>query len=371
MTKSSALEAPGPTDSTDHRRSIPFQEWPVADQAAWLDAFRDEGILGDRGPAAHWSRGSRQSIQYGYASWLAFLDQHGLLTPAVPEDRVTKATVVDYAQALKARVSDTTLHSQLHHLYSAIRVMAPEGDWAWLKEMVAHFRRQIVIQTDKNCPPVDSARLYELGVRLMRQAETSEERQLPRSILYRDGLIIALLAARPVRRRTLASIEIGRQLKQVGHQWWLIFGPEDVKNKRPLEFQVPDDLVPYLETYLNEYRIAFPAVGHSNHLWLSSQDRPLTPGAIYQRVGHHTKEAFGESVPLHHFRHSAATSIARRDPEHVLEIAPILGHAHIDMAYRHYIRADMREAGKEHQAAVLNLRQSLAKKPRHAERSSR
>ena len=112
MTKYSALEAPGPTDSTDHRRSIPFQEWPVADQAAWLDAFRDEGILGDRGPAAHWSRGSRQSIQYGYASWLAFLDQHGLLTPAVPEDRATKDALakidfhMDFAPRMARRSRD-------------------------------------------------------------------------------------------------------------------------------------------------------------------------------------------------------------------------------------------------------------------------
>ena len=46
-----------------------------------------------------------------------------------------------------------------------------------------------------------SRELFALGIRLMAEAESSPSTPRQRAIDYRDGLMIALLAARPLRRR--------------------------------------------------------------------------------------------------------------------------------------------------------------------------
>ena len=53
--------------------------------------------------------------------------------------------------------------------------------------------------------------LYLLGASLMHRAD--DEVQLwprKRRVLYRDGLLISLLAARPIRRKNIAALRIGR-----------------------------------------------------------------------------------------------------------------------------------------------------------------
>ena len=75
---------------------------------------------------------------------------------------------------------------------------------------------------------------------------------------YRDGLMIALLAARPLRRRNFAMITIGQHLIRVGPDWRLLFAAADTKTGQPIETDLPDRLVPYLEHYLCAVRPAFP-----------------------------------------------------------------------------------------------------------------
>jgi hypothetical protein len=71
---------------------------------------------------------------------------------------------------------------------------------------------------------------------------------------YRDGLMIAMLASRPIRRRNFASIEIGRHLVRQGPEYWLRFAAVETKPNSPIEIPVPTVLTPYIERYLTYYR---------------------------------------------------------------------------------------------------------------------
>jgi site-specific recombinase XerD len=263
--------------------------------------------------------------------------------------------VANFVAHLETEVSAVTVKTQIKWLWDAIRVMAPDDDWDWLKTIV----RQVSYRTKQQTQPpvVDSQCLFNLGLDLMRSAEVDDStKEIVRATQYRDGLIIALLASRPLRRRTLASIHIGKQLKAIGGRWWLVFGPEDVKNRRALELPWPEALEAALQRYLARYRPCFDRADEIDALWVSQKGCALTADGIYQRISHLTREAFGEAVSPHRFRHAAASTISRHDPDHVMSITSVLGHASLDMAYRHYITAQGREASEAYQAILLNMR---------------
>src|SRR5262249_28781466 len=148
----------------------------------------------------------------------------------------------------------------------------PDRDWAWLKGVKARLERRV---QPRRAPHMDSGRLLDLGIRLMDGAiGVLPSRQA--LLDYRDGLIIAFLAFRPLRRRTFAVLTIGRQLRQIGTTWMIVLSPDDLKNHRDAEFTLPEMLVPYLARYLEEVRPIF--FGSSNHpgLWPSAKGRPMS-----------------------------------------------------------------------------------------------
>jgi integrase/recombinase XerD len=99
-----------------------------------------------------------------------------------------------------------------------------------------------------------------LGRRMMTSAKQetgwSERR---RAVHYRDGLIIALRAYRPLRLKNFASIVLGVHVVQQGGGWWLKFPTSRMKAKRPYEVAFPAALVPELEHYLAIHRTTFLA----------------------------------------------------------------------------------------------------------------
>ena len=72
--------------------------------------------------------------------------------------------------------------------------------------------------------------------------------------LVRNGLMIALLAARPIRIRNLRSIAIGENLIRANARYYLVFQAHETKTRKPLEFEVPDELSSCIATYIATYR---------------------------------------------------------------------------------------------------------------------
>lgn len=338
-------------------KCIVLADWPRADQVAWQWAIQDGSVLDDRGPAAHWSAASRFGAQQGYGRWLAFLrDHHEVGVGDTGIDALDACGFAAFVTQLESELAPATVVTQVKWLSDAVRVMYPEREWSWLRSLTTQVSRRHRNGTRRRPPAVDSGRLLEVGLGLTRDAElNTTELDLTRAIRFRDGLMIALLASRPLRRRTLAAIHIDRQLQRIADRWWLLFGPEDTKSRRPLEFSWPQVLEPVLEQYLNHYRGGFPGADGSRALWLSAHGGALTAGTIQQRVSKATCDALGYPVPPHQFRHAVATTISRQDPEHVMTIAPILGHAGLNTAYGHYIQAGSREASRAYQAVIDRL----------------
>jgi integrase/recombinase XerD len=346
------------------RISIPISEWPIADRAAWLAANRSGSPFEPGGLAADWSEASRNKNRYGYGRWLAWLDERGDFDPAMhPGTRVTRDRVRAYLSILQATLSPFSTCSALAELGHALRVMAPNEDWGWISRAACRLQAQATSVRDKASRLQSPIKLIALGAKLMSLANSPVGAPTATQARdYRDGLLIAFLAYRPIRAKNLTGITCGEQLAYRDSSWSLEFSATETKANRPLEFQFPVDLVPDLEHYLKVIRPVLLKGGRrkteatTDRLWISQVGTPMASRSIAGRVRSLTKAAFGAPICPHLFRDCVATWIAVFDPANVMIITSILAHATFETAERYYIQARGLESVQRYQTAIETRR---------------
>lgn len=289
---------------------------------------------------------------------------NGLLDAQVlPLDRIIPAHVRDYIDALGTQAASTTV---MHHILNLLRLAQaaePTRDWHWLRSIQNRLNARATSARDKG-PRLRSARdLFDLGIHLMdTAADASLRYSLDAPIAqYRDGLIISLLAARPIRLKNLAAMVIDQHLIKVDDVYWLRFDASEVKNGTPIEAPLPAVLTPYIGSYLTECRPRLLAFRSSDRIWISARGHAMPAKSLYWRISRRTEAAFGVAISPHLFRDCAATSIAIEDPEHVRITAQILGHTTLTTSQKYYNQAHMLDAGRAVQASIVDLRRRLLK----------
>ena len=115
-------------------KALAITDWPLPDQLAWQEALTDGDLFERSRPAARWAQSSRTHTAWVYGRWLGHLSHHELLNDEAPGKRVTPSQVTVYVEELQETVCGLTVATYVARLYDAIRVMAPDGDWTWLKE---------------------------------------------------------------------------------------------------------------------------------------------------------------------------------------------------------------------------------------------
>lgn len=350
------------------RRVMKVAAWPKADQLAWAAAITPGDVIEPGGAGATWAPKTRTTVEKCYGRWLAWLERNGLLDAGAPAARVTPEAVGRYIADLRALNASYTVLSRIRNLGFAMKVMAPEQNWDWLQKIVTRLQRCAGAAKDKRVLIHPSEDLFALGLSLMDKADGPDGgSHYQRANDFRDGLLIALLAARPVRRDNLASIEIGRHLVRHAGGYALQFDGAETKNRRPIDVPIPVALVPHVERYLSHYRpFLTRPTGHwrgkralnspGNRLWISSYGTAMSQGAIYDRVTKLTEARFGRALSPHLFRDCAATSIAIEDPAHVQMTPNMLGHASLATSEKHYNHARSLQATRSLQQRILVLR---------------
>jgi len=349
------------------RRPLPLDAWPLPDRAAWAAALAPGDVLDPGGLAAGWRPHSKRNAVQGWGHFLAWLTRTGQLTSdAGLSQRVTPERLIGYVAALRARGNaPTTILSRLNTLDLFLRAVDPGADRGPLRRLLGRLRAEAegVGHHDKRGRLQASHDLFALGCRRMAQAEAGDLTPRRRAVAYRDGLVIALLAARPLRLRNLAALELDRHLVRAGEGWRLVIPGAETKTGRPLELPFPSALVPALERYLAVHRpVLAVAQGRRGQgqagaaLWLSAAGGPLSAGTLAFHVTELTRAAFGRSVSPHLFRDCAATSLALEDPTHVRLAAQVLGHAAFATTEKHYNLARSQEAATSWHQTLDGLR---------------
>jgi integrase len=354
------------TRQNNHRRytCLKVHAWPEKDRVAWLSATSSGDILEDGGRGAHWADGTRRKYAESYGIWLGFLEKQERLDPAVgPADRVQPEWVRRYLSDLEVDCAPRKIVMRIEELLVVLSAMRLDRDWGWLRVLVGNLRAKYPNQGLRPTPLLSAREVYAWGCREMRIADASTDlRPRRRAGRYRDGLMLALLIARPVRRRNFVSIEIGKHLILETDAFFLVFEAAETKTKRPLEYPVPSKLVGPLANYMEQYRPVLLNGSSSTRLWITERGKPYTARGFSEKVWQVTRRAFGQPMRPHVFRHIAATSIATEDPEHARIIAEILGHTTLGTADKHYNRARQIDAGCLYQKSLLNLRKHLERR---------
>ena len=173
---------------------------------------------------------------------------------------------------------------------------------------------------------------------------------------------LRLLAACPIRVANLESIEIGRHLIQDTNGFRLVFPGVEVKNRRPLDFPLPDKLDEPISRYLSlcrPYLLGYR--GRRRHedpgqaLWISKYGTALKRVTIWSLISRRTRARFGSSIYPQLFRDCAATSIAIELPDQVGIIQPVLGHNNPATGQKHYNQARSIDAARRFQSTIETL----------------
>jgi integrase len=158
-----------------------------------------------------------------------------------------------------------------------------------------------------------------------------------RACHFRDTLLVALLAANPLRLRQFCIMEFDKHLvRQEDGSWWLKFKKGEFKNRRAIKgdyrVRVARDVWPLIERYRTEFRPILAGADVCNYVFrprpgkARSKDskkikafnsKPMSPAAIHNAVA----DATYCYIPIcpgfgpHGFRHIVATDIIKRDPK--------------------------------------------------------
>lgn len=331
------------------RTTRQYSKWPTVDKDLWKAAFASGAdLFDDGGPGSHLSTRTVLQLRYTYGKFLHFLSaEHGDLLKRSPAERVDATIIEEFVEWQPVTCGGVTISIYLYHLWLAFRNLYPKVDWSWLLRISRRIKARAKSRPERH-HLVTSEILYDVGIKLMDDALRSGRPATSWRVqtAFRDGLIIALLALIPLRRRTLAALRIGKHLVKCGEHWVLDIPPADVKTKQPLDYPISPELSHRIDTYVDQIRSKTAGARTHDYLWASGRGRPMGEGVINNAVRRRTRKALGFPVNLHRFRRAAATLWSIQDPANVRGSKDLLGHASFATTEKYYVMSQSRLAGR-------------------------
>jgi integrase/recombinase XerD len=234
---------------------------------------------------------------------------------AKPAERVNEHRLRDYIEELQHQVAPITLRNRMTYLHEALRVMVSDVEFPLLQRARYRLKARARPVRNKRKQMVPLPDLFRLGLRLISDAESgSVKRIVWRASLYRDGLMILILASRPIRRRNIAAMRLERNLVRRGDSYVLLFNEAQMKNGRPFEQPLGTALTPFVEGYLGYHRPHLLGSSQSDAVWISWRSIPMSDFCVYASIIARTKAAFSFGIPPHLFRHSVVTTLSEELP---------------------------------------------------------
>lgn len=351
---------------------LPVTAWPALDRKLWMQALEKAGLLDEPRPAADWVPITQEAVAKSYGRWLRWLTAKGQLDPHLPPaQRVSFERIQAYVGELQARNAPNTVHMRVLHLGRMLEVMVPGSRPDWFGRVLRKLRDARQPARDDRARQVPIAELLTLGFDLLARAEQqSQAKPHLNALLYRDGLILLILCACPLRARSLAALRIGSRLERRGSEWWVVLPRADTKTHRPLALPLPAALSQPIEQYLARWRplllsrqtaYGTAAVVDGGHLWLGKSGHGLKAKQFHEILARVTRRELGRAVNPHLIRKIAATELAIRDPAHIGVAQRLLDHASPATTEEYYDLARSIDAARRVHQTLRALRQVAVK----------
>ena len=347
------------------RACAPVELWPEGDQAIWMAAITPTSILDDAGgELSNLAPISQTKTAKGWGRFITYLRLHDadcLQEP--PGARTTIRRVKAYVRHLQELGnSSATILCRLQELGDALKILAPDDSFAFINRIASQIRANYRPAREKH-DRVMADEVASLAYKHMEEAVAFDS-ATDAAVKYRDGLILLLLVHLPLRRKNFTELTIGESLVHRQGQWFISLTPAQTKTHAHFEAALHPGLVSWLETYLAQHRSVLLARDGrwkndpGERLWISKHGSALTQMALYDRVTHLTREAFGISISPHRFRDMAASTIASHAPEHIHAAAPLLGHTTLRTTEKYYRQARAQEGQKRYAKTILEIRET-------------
>jgi hypothetical protein len=201
-------------------KCAPINDWPERDRKSMIAPLQPGSILDNPGALSHLRAPSVRLLRYSYGCWFRYLLSQNLLDPDRScIDLLSPDLLREYVAMLRNNFASITVANSVDQLGQLACVFQPESNWDFMQKVVKRLRRSAQPLKDINtrCPP--SIKLYELGLKLIENAESRRNRGR-QAKAFRGGLIISFLAARPLRLRNLAMISLDKHLRLRGGTYW-------------------------------------------------------------------------------------------------------------------------------------------------------
>ena len=322
-------------------------DWPAWDRERWLVATGPVDILAPGAPLVSWRPATVKHVAKAYGRWLQWLNDQGKLTEASrPSERVTEASLAAFVADIKsAGCVSISVVSYLNGLAMALDRLEPSIDHAWIWDAMRLQNRQARPSRRKWERVVSSKELFEFGMELLDMPLLGDP--IRDTVRMRDGLIIALLAACPLRVKNLQMMDIGTHLIRIGKEYQVTFEKDEMKKSRYNTWALPIELTPVLEDYLNQYRPFLLGLARATEtvveagrgLWISRFGTRMAQGTLTVMTKQRTDTKFGKKVNVHLFRDCAATTIAWDNPDNPGIAMEVLGHSSPTASERSYNHA--------------------------------
>jgi integrase len=326
------------TSSKVERQTLRIVEWPEADRQAWEEACRPSVRLKKGGLASHLAQVSQDDIARRYGRYLGFLKRTGRLDLNAPAaGQVTSKNIGAYMVDFEGKISSVTAWNCIYKLRRAAQLLSPATDFTWLIEIEKDLELLQEPRSKLN-RFVYTEQIVKAGLTLILEAKDFTEAPVKRARAVRNGLMLALLAANPTRRKNFGSLEIGKTFRKIEGQWWICISARATKTKqRAEERPVAVWLTPYIELYLEEARPILLSLSQkeTNRLWVSSGG-PMSARDVGKVITQVTKQTLGVAISPHLFRTATTASDAQSDMPYFA--SALLGHSHPRIADEHYKR---------------------------------
>lgn len=322
---------------------LPRRDWPEQDRALFEAGRQGGDILEGAAYADGLRPTTLRNSTRGYGRFLAVLRDRNPDSLALPvADRITPARMRLYLQALLDHDNThNTVSARFMELRSALRIMYPDRDFGWLVRPGGASLRRLLTIRRKPVRFLDIGELASWGRDLMDEGlRRPGQKGL---VLFRNGLLIAVLADRAPRQRSLAELRIGHSIQRVERGYTLSFTAADTKAKRQLGYGLHSSLTPCVKHYLDAVRPQLLQGQVHNWFWVGIGGERLDAIGIAGMMRRASKARFGSLVGTHDFRRALATAAMIANPRTPALAAAILGNSPV-VAEKHYVVGGQVEA---------------------------
>ena len=151
------------------------------------------------------------------------------------------------------------------------------------------------------------------------------------------AVAIAILIVCPIRRKNIAELHLERSIaRQRDGRVFLLFPSPEVKNRRPIEFELPRRIVAMIDAHVARRS---PILCPPGTPWLFPRrdgQTPMERSGFSTKVSKTIRRETGAEMNVHLFRHLAAKMWLDRHPGNYEALRRLLGHAELSSTLNAY-----------------------------------